>query len=190
MWLCHKGEPDYRWAMTETVVAHPTDPLGAHALNSAEGLDPVAPAYAHVVRIATLLNALPIAIGATVLDLMLVREAGGPSGLLTVAAWLLGAIAVVTIPSRRAQRWGFKIGDGQLRVARGWLFRTDTIVPFVRVQHIDVGQGPVERWFGLSHLVVHTSGTHNSTVTLPGLHADLAAAMRETIRRHIQTDFA
>ena len=44
--------------------------------------------------------------------------------------------------------------------------------------------------FGLSHLVVHTSGTHNSMVTLPGLHADLAAAMRETIRHHIQTDFA
>src|SRR3546814_15781801 len=70
------------------------------------------------------------------------------------------------------------------------LFRTDTIVPFVRVQHIDVGQGPVERLFSLSHLIVHTSGTHNSTVTLPGLRADLAAAMRETIRRHIQTDFA
>ena len=49
---------------------------------------------------------------------------------------------------------------------------------------------PIERWFGLSHLIVHTSGTHNSMVTLPGLHADLAAAMRETIRRHIQTDFA
>ena len=77
-----------------------------------------------------------------------------------------------------------------MRVARGWLFRTDTIVPFVRVQHIDVGQGPIERWFGLSHLIVHTSGTHNSTVTLPGLPSDLAAAMRETIRRHIQTDFA
>ena len=45
-------------------------------------------------------------------------------------------------------------------------------------------------WFGLSHLVVHTSGTHNSMVVLPGLPADLAAAMRETIRRHIQTDFA
>ena len=74
--------------------------------------------------------------------------------------------------------------------ARGWLFRTDTIVPFVRVQHIDVGQGPIERWFGLSHLIVHTSGTHNSTVTLPGLPSDRAAAMRETIRRHIQTDFA
>src|SRR3546814_18576092 len=76
------------------------------------------------------------------LDLLVVREIGGPYGLLTVLAWLLGAIAVVTFPARRVQRWGFKIGEGQLRVARGWLFRTDTIVPFVRVQHIDVGQGP------------------------------------------------
>ena len=110
--------------------------------------------------------------------------------MVTAFAWLFAIIAIVSFPSRRVSRWGFKIGEGQLRVARGWLFRTDTIVPFVRVQHIDVGQGPVERWFGLSHLVVHTSGTHNSTVTLPGLRADLAAAMRETIRRHIQTDFA
>jgi membrane protein YdbS with pleckstrin-like domain len=176
--------------MTDTVAAHPIDPFDPHALNAAEGLDSVDPAYTHVLRVTTLFNMLPIAIGATVLDMLVVREVGGPYGLLSVLAWLLGAIAVVTFPARRAQRWGFKIGEGQLRVARGWLFRTDTIVPFVRVQHIDVGHGPVERWFGLSHLVVHTSGTHNSTVTLPGLHADLAAAMRETIRRHIQTDFA
>ncbi|MBB5708484.1 PH domain-containing protein [Sphingopyxis panaciterrulae] len=176
--------------MTETAAAHPVDPFAAQALNAVEGLDPVDPAYGHVLRIKTLFNALPIAIAATMLDLMVVREIGGPYGLLTGLSWLLGAIAVVTFPARRAQRWGFKIGEGQLRVARGWLFRTDTIVPFVRVQHIDVGQGPVERWFGLSHLIVHTSGTHNSTVMLPGLRSDLAAAMRETIRRHIQTDFA
>lgn len=176
--------------MTETGTTHPTDPFAHDALNAAEGLNPVHPAFAHVLRISTLLTALPIAIGATVLDVLVVRAIGGPFGLLSIAAWLLGIIAVVTIPSRRIARWGYHISDGQLRVARGWLFRTDTIVPFVRVQHIDVGQGPVERWFGLSHLVVHTSGTHNSMVILPGLHADLAAAMRETIRRHIQTDFA
>lgn len=168
----------------------PTDPFAADALNAREGLDPVDPAYGHVIRITTALNALPIAIGASVFDWLLIREIGGPYGLITGLAWLFAVIAIVSIPARRVSRWGYKIGEGQLRVARGWLFRTDTIVPFVRVQHIDVGQGPIERWFGLSHLVVHTSGTHNSTVTLPGLHADLAAAMRETIRRHIQTDFA
>ena len=133
---------------------------------------------------------LALAIGASVADALLIRSIGGPFGLLTALAWLVALLVIVMLPSRRMQRWGYHIGAGQLRVARGWMFRTDTIVPFVRVQHIDVGQGPIERWFGLSHLVVHTSGTHNSTVTLPGLRSDLAAAMRETIRHHIQTDFA
>jgi hypothetical protein len=176
--------------MTDTPAVHPTDPFDPAALNAAEGLDPVDPAYAQVLRVATALNLIPLAIGASVFDYMLVRHIEGPYGLITALAWLVAIIVILTFPSRRVSRWGYKIGDGQLRVARGWLFRTDTIVPFVRVQHIDVGQGPVERWFGLSHLIVHTSGAHNSTVTLPGLPADLAATMRETIRRHIQTDFA
>lgn len=175
--------------MTDTAAA-PTDPFAPDALNVREGLDPVDPAYGHVVRVTTALNLIPVAIGASLFDALVIPQVDGPYGLITTAAWLLAAIAIVTLPARRVSRWGYRIGEGQLRVARGWLFRTDTIVPFVRVQHIDVGQGPVERWFGLSHLVVHTSGTHNSTVTLPGLRADLAAAMRETIRRHIQTDFA
>lgn len=175
--------------MTDTAPA-PTDPFAHDAINAAHGLDPVNPAYTHVLRAATALNMVPLAIGASVFDWLLIRHIEGPYGLITALAWALAIFAIVSFPARRMQRWGYKIGEGQLRVARGWLFRTDTIVPFVRVQHIDVGQGPIERWFGLSHLIVHTSGTHNSMVTLPGLHSDLAAAMRETIRRHIQTDFA
>src|SRR3546814_11393283 len=100
-----------------------SDLFDSHALNAAEGLDPVDPAYAHVLRVSALLGALPVAVAATALDLLVVREIGGPYGLLTVLAWLLGAIAVVTFPARRVQRWGFKIGEGQLRVARGGLFR-------------------------------------------------------------------
>ncbi|WP_052071864.1 PH domain-containing protein [Sphingopyxis sp. MWB1] len=176
--------------MTDSPPAHPLDPFDPRAILASEGLEPVAPAFTHVLRITALFNMVPLAIALSVADYFLIRHLGGPYGLLSALAWI-AALAVITLfPARRAQRWGFHMGEGQLRVARGWLFRTDTIVPFVRVQHIDIGQGPVERWFGLSHLIVHTSGTHNSTVTLPGLHAELAAAMRETIRRHIQTDFA
>lgn len=176
--------------MTHTSNPHPTDPFDPDALNAVEGLHRIDPAYGHVLRIATLLNAVPLAIGASLFDYLLIRHIEGPYGLITALAWIAATAAVVAIPTRRVTRWGYRIGEGQLRVAHGWLFRTDTIVPFVRVQHIDVGQGPIERWFGLSHLVVHTSGTHNSMVTLPGLSADLSAAMRETIRRDIQTDFA
>ncbi len=175
--------------MTDNAPAIP-DPNDLSDFLPSEGLEPVDPAFTHVLRIHIALNAIPLAIGATIIDNLLIERIDGPFGLMTVLGWLLAVIAIVTIPSRRAQRWGFHMAEDRLRVARGWLVRTDTIVPFVRVQHIDVGQGPIERLFNLSHLVVHTSGTHNSTVTLPGLHGDLAAAMRETIRHHIQTDFA
>lgn len=175
--------------MTETapVLADPNDPA---AFLTAEGLVPVEPGFTHVLRVQNALFLVPLAIGASIFDAVLIPHIGGPYGLLTTAFWLIAILGIFVLPARRVARWGYAMGDDQLRVARGWMFRTDTIVPFVRVQHIDVGQGPVERWFGLSHLIVHTSGTHNSTITLPGLASEQAAAMRETIRRHIQSDFA
>ena len=90
--------------MTETPTAHPTDPFDADALNGAEGLDPVDPAYAQVLRIATALNLIPLAIGASVFDALLIRHLEGPYGLITAAAWLIAIIVIVTFPSRRVSR--------------------------------------------------------------------------------------
>jgi len=151
---------------------------------------PVDPSYESVIRVIVLLVGVPMAVGISAVDHFWIAKAGGPVWLLTLVA--LGAVAAITVlaPSRRYARIGYSLGHDALRVARGYLFRVDTIVPFVRVQHIDLRQGPVERAFGLSSLVLHTSGSHNSTVTLPGLPSATAAAMRETIRKHIQSDFA
>ena len=89
--------------MTDTP-AHPTDPFDAEALNAAEGLDPVNPAYAQVLRIATALNLIPLAIGASVFDALLIRHIGGPYGLITAAAWVIAAIASGTMLSAVAMR--------------------------------------------------------------------------------------
>jgi membrane protein YdbS with pleckstrin-like domain len=72
---------------------------------------------------------------------------------------------------------------------RGWLVHSDTVVPLVRVQHLDVVRGPLEKMFGTSTLVVHTAGTLNSTVTVPGLAPERAAEIRDVIREHVRTDF-
>ena len=77
---------------------------------------------------------------------------------------------------------------GCFAVVRGWLFHTDTIVPFVRVQHIDVTSGPFDKLFGTASLVVHTAGTHNSVVTLPGLAPSRATEIRDAIRAEIRAD--
>ena len=154
------------------------------------GLHRVEATYADVMRISTLLGGLPAATGATAADILWVGSLGLPAGFISLAAWLLLAICAIVLPSRRYNRIGYAMSSAELRVARGFFFRTDTIVPFVRVQHIDLEQGPIERRYGLSSLVVHTSGTHNSTVTLPGLRTEVATTMRDTIRQHILSDFA
>ena len=77
-----------------------------------------------------------------------------------------------------------------LQVLRGWLFHTDTVVPLVRVQHLDVTRGPLDKLFGTASLVIHTAGTHNSIVALPGLSPERAAELRDAIRQHVRTDFA
>jgi hypothetical protein len=161
--------------------------LAVHSALDA-GLNPVEPGYAQVIRIMTALILLPIVIGAIVIEVVMAAKGTGQTGAVIAPVLALAAFILVFLPQRKWRRWGYSCADELLRVARGWLFRTDTIVPFKRIQHIDVAQGPIERLFGLASLTVHTAGTHNSIVTLPGLkHAD-AEAMRDGMRLHIRRE--
>ena len=146
------------------------------------------PGYRHVLRIHSLIFWLPVAVGAFVADQLLL--AGTPVyGLLSIVVPLLALLAVIFIPHRRWGRMGYALHPKMLQVVRGWLFHTDTVVPLVRVQHIDVTRGPLDKTFGTATLVVHTAGTHNSIVTLPGLSPERASDIRDEIRRHIRSDF-
>jgi membrane protein YdbS with pleckstrin-like domain len=152
-------------------------------------LEPVEPGYRHVLRIQLLLAWLPLIVGALVLDRVLLAETSF-YGALSTAVPLIALIVAAAAPQRIYQRLRYGLTAKLLRVVRGWLFHTDTIVPFVRVQHLDVKRGPLDKMFGTATLVVHTAGTHNSIVTVPGLSPDRAAEIRDVIREHVRTDFA
>ena len=143
--------------------------------------------YINVVRVRTLLAWLPLIIGAVVLD-RVALDGSRWQGALLVLVPLLALITAVIAPPRIWLRLGYRLAPTLLQVVRGWLFHTDTVVPFVRVQHIAVTRGPLDKAFGTATLVVHTAGTHNSIVTLPGLAPDRAAEIRELIRGHIRSD--
>ncbi|MEM1132528.1 MAG: PH domain-containing protein [Pseudomonadota bacterium] len=151
------------------------------------GLTPLHPPQKQVIRISTALMFLPVLIGLVIADAAIASE-GGTFGPISLVALVLYALIVVVLPGRKYRRWGYAMESDRLRVLRGFLFRTDTIVPFNRIQHIDVGQGPIERMCGVATLVVHTAGTHNSIVTLPGLEPGTADAMRDEMRRHIRRE--
>ena len=150
-------------------------------------LQPVEPAYRHVLRARAAIFWLPLFIGSVVLDRFVLVDLPF-AGLAPVLVGLIAVSGITVAPDRVYRRLGYSIDDRLLRVVHGWLFHTDTIVPFVRIQHIDVTRGPVDKLFGTASLVVHTAGTHNSIVVLPGLAPTRAADMRETMRGSIRAD--
>jgi uncharacterized protein len=149
-----------------------------------EALTPLDPRHIKVTRISSAIAALIPLVGAIVVEAANVI----PRGLVIVPVALFLAFYVFVIPARKYRHWGYHMGNDRLRIVRGYLFHSDTVVPFSRIQHIDVTQGPVQRPYGLATLTVHTAGNHNSSVSLPGLVHDDAVAMREAIRSHIRQD--
>lgn len=150
-------------------------------------LRPVEPGYRHVLRVGAAIFWLPLFIGSLLVDRLVLHDFP-IAGLAPMLVGLIALSGIVVAPDRIYRRLGFSVDAGLLRVVRGWLLHTDTIVPFIRVQHIDVKRGPLDKVFGTATLVVHTAGTHNSIVSLPGLSPDTAAAIRDDIRGQIRTD--
>jgi membrane protein YdbS with pleckstrin-like domain len=152
-------------------------------------LHPVETGYMNVLRIRLGLAWLLLTIIATV-PASALSETSAAAWLLPLVVLAIGLAVVAIAPQRIYRRLRYGLTDRLLQVVRGWLFHTDTVVPLVRVQHIDVVRGPFDKMFGTSSLVVHTAGTHNSIVTVRGLAPERAAAMRDVIREHVRTDFA
>ncbi len=151
-------------------------------------MTPLHPSQIWVLRIRAGIAAAVAAVAAVALDIGPMRETAVPPFAVTGAVLLLGLLAAFVLPARRYRAWGYAEGEDELFIRRGLWTRVRTVVPFGRVQHIDVAQGPVQRRFGLATLILHTAGTHGAAVPLPGiLHGD-AEAMRDRIRAKIRQD--
>ena len=150
-------------------------------------LQPVEPSYRNALRLQAAIFWVPVFLVALVVDRLVLAEMAF-GGLLPALIGAIGLSGMTVAPDRIYRRLGYAIDGRLLRTVRGWLFHTDTVVPFVRVQHIDVTRGPVDKLFGTATLVVHTAGTHNSVVVLPGLSPERAAEIRDAIRGEIRAD--
>ncbi|MEM8697001.1 MAG: PH domain-containing protein [Pseudomonadota bacterium] len=154
------------------------------------GLIALDPRQKSVLRVRSLLGGLIPLIMLTIGDFVLNHEFDFPGGWIASAGVLLYILTVLILPSRRYQRWGYRQSGRAIRIASGLIIRRETIVPYDRVQHIDVSRGPIERAFGVATLTLHTAGSYNSTVDLPGLAIDDANRMRDEIRSYISEDLA
>lgn len=154
----------------------------------APAMTPLHPNHKWVLRIrAGGVSAVAAAL-ALALDLGPLRDTPVPPFVIPVAILLVGLVVTFVMTGRRYRAWGYAEGEDELQIRHGLFTRVWTVVPFGRVQHIDIAQGPIQRRFALATLILHTAGTHGATVNLPGiLHGD-AEAMRDRIRLKIRQD--
>ncbi|RRS00827.1 PH domain-containing protein [Glycomyces terrestris] len=99
--------------------------------------------------------------------------------------WALGGYAVLAglrawTVSRTVATWGFAEREEDLLVRHGLLTRRLSIVPYGRIQLIDLSAGPIERMFGLTTLQVRTAAL-GSTTEVPGLDPAAASALRDRL---------
>lgn len=101
----------------------------------------------------------------------------------------LGAVILVVLfvlgmawVSKRYDRWVYQVREDALYLERGVVTHVRTLVPYVRIQHVDTSRGPLERALGLSTLVVYTAGSRGADVSIPGLTPEEASDLQQRVK--------
>ena len=108
-------------------------------------------------------------------------------GLLVGPAWaafallpLAGIGAGWVLLARNWRSWRYAERADDLLISRGVLWREETVVPYGRMQLVEVTSGPVERHFGLASLQLHTAAAATDA-TVPGLDPAEADRLRDRL---------
>jgi uncharacterized protein len=124
-------------------------------------------------------------VGVAVVIAALVLVAPARSASMAGVAALYAALVLVGIAGewyvgRRFRSWGYCERSRDLLVKRGVLVRRLTVVPYGRMQLVDVTAGAAERVFGLATIRMHTAAAATDA-RIPGLPPDEAKRLRDQL---------
>ena len=112
--------------------------------------------------------------------LALVLDAAGVAVVLAAIAVMLGGAIADVVAERRVRAWRYAERAADLIVKRGVMFRRTSVIPYGRMQYVEVTAGPFERAFGLATVQMHTAAAA-SDARIPGLPAAEAARLRDQL---------
>ncbi len=103
----------------------------------------------------------------------------------SIYGWIGAGVVIVfvifssiIIPVLRMYYWRYEIHEDEIDIQHGIIIIKRTLVPMIRVQHVDTEHGPVMRFFGLATLRISTAATDHR---IPALSRDKAAELRGEI---------
>ena len=149
-------------------------------INALEFLKP-APAYLKVKLISTALFFLFLLIPVIFLIFFGPGEEHLWVQITAPSLWLVISIVGMWLSWKGYKVQGYALREKDINYKKGVIIKTTTSIPFNRVQHCEIKQGPVARQFGLSTLEVFTAGGQSSDLTIPGITPELAQQLKEFI---------
>ena len=111
-------------------------------------------------------------------------------GLEEVIFWLFLFITILFIYTIFIKIIGFKrrkflVREKDISYKKGVFYKKITTVPFNRIQHVEIDQGPISRFFNLASLSVFTAGDSSDDLKVNGLLKDEAQQIKEYISNQI-----
>jgi membrane protein YdbS with pleckstrin-like domain len=138
---------------------------------------PVSPKLAAVRRVtAAIVFGLMTIVGLVSFGLMM----GWLYGVLWLALMGIGFAWTWVLIGRNQRSWKYAEREDELLVSHGIMFRQLVVVPYGRMQFVDVAAGPLERAFGIATVELHTA-TPATDAKIPGLHPDEASRLRDRL---------
>ena len=146
------------------------------AFTSSDTWIPVSPRLAVARRIS--LSLVFILIAAAVAALFFTADVPRPIAGLAAAAVVVVFCWLWWLIGRRVRSFGYAERGDDLLVTSGIMFRRMVIVPYGRMQLVDVTAGPIDRMLGVTTVQLHTAAA-TTDATIPGLEPEVAAALRD-----------
>lgn len=107
------------------------------------------------------------------------------SGIGAVIGLVCIYVFVFLIPKLRYKRWRYEIFEQEIYIQHGILIVTRTIIPMIRVQHVDTEQGPILKKYNLATVSISTAAT---THEIPALLEEDASQLRDRISTLARVD--
>lgn len=98
---------------------------------------------------------------------------------LAAAGIALTAFALWIVPIQ-VKRIGWLETDDELLISKGRLWHQFTVVPYGRIQYVDVTAGPIAQAFGIQTVTLNTASS-TSDSSIPGMPAGEATALRRRL---------
>ena len=142
-----------------------------------EAWHPVSPKLAVARRLTMLMVMVPLLLVAIALAVFNQTRIAGIVG---VVVWVGVGVWLWWLIGRRVRSFGYAERADDLLVTSGIMFRRLVIVPYGRMQLVDITAGPIDRRLGLATVQLHTAAA-STDATIPGLPPAEATGLRDRL---------